>query len=85
MKKGKIRKKIEKEIEKGMKEECGKSWKSCCTGCGCGSGIYGLGFIGSAVYYIQTATGFWNGVWGFIKALLWPAFLLYEALKFIGA
>jgi|TARA_B100001971_G_C18093120_1_gene484597 hypothetical protein len=47
-------------------------------------GIYCLGFIGAAVYYISTATGFWNGVLGFLKAILWPAFLVYEVLKFIG-
>lgn len=43
--------------------------------------IYGLGLIGSAVYYISTATGFWMGVLGFLKALVWPAFLVYEAMK----
>ncbi len=46
--------------------------------------IYGLGFIGAAIYYISTATGFWNGVWGVLKALVWPAFLVYEALKFFA-
>lgn len=47
-------------------------------------GIYGLGFLGAAIYYITTATGFWNGVWGVIKALVWPAFLVYELFKFLG-
>jgi hypothetical protein len=45
--------------------------------------VYGLGFIGAAVYYISTATTFWIGVLGFLKALVWPAFLVYEALKFL--
>ena len=50
----------------------------------CKSGaIYGLGFIGALVYYISTATGFWIGVWGVLKALVWPAFLVYELLKFL--
>ena len=44
---------------------------------------YFLGFIGAAVYYISTATGFWNGVLGVLKAIVWPAFLVYEALKFL--
>ena len=47
--------------------------------------IYGLGFIGAAVYYISIATGFWMGVLGFLKAIVWPAFLVYEALKQLGA
>ncbi|HUS87440.1 MAG TPA: hypothetical protein VMW76_09380 [Bacteroidales bacterium] len=45
------------------------------------SAIYGLGFIGAAVYFISHATSFWIGVLGFLKALVWPAFLVYEALK----
>lgn len=47
--------------------------------------IYGLGMIGAAVYYISQATGFWIGVLGFLKALVWPVFLVYEALKALGA
>lgn len=46
--------------------------------------VYGLGFIGAAIYYISTATGFWVGVLGFFKALVWPAFLVYEALKHLA-
>ena len=49
------------------------------------SAIYGVGLIGAAVYYISTATSFWLGVLGFLKALIWPAFLVYEALKALGA
>ena len=44
--------------------------------------LYGLGFIGAAAYYIGAATSFWVGVLGFLKALVWPAFVVYEALKF---
>jgi hypothetical protein len=47
--------------------------------------VYGLGLIGAAIYYISAATGFWMGVVGILKALVWPAFLVYEALKSIGA
>jgi amino acid permease len=46
--------------------------------------IYGLGFIGAVVYFIVHATSFWMGVLGFLKALVWPAFLVYGLLKFIG-
>jgi len=27
-----------------------------------GNAVYGLGFIGAAIYYISTATTFWVGV-----------------------
>lgn len=46
--------------------------------------IYFLGFIGAAVYYISNATGFWNGVLGFLKALVWPVFIVYDLLNFLG-
>jgi len=49
------------------------------------SAVYGLGIIGAAVYYISHAIGFWMGVVGFLKALVWPAFLVYEAFKYFGA
>ena len=49
------------------------------------SAVYGVGIIGAAVYYISAATGFWVGVLGVLKALVWPAFLVYEALKALGA
>ncbi|HEX6891033.1 MAG TPA: hypothetical protein VF141_10070 [Chryseolinea sp.] len=45
------------------------------------SAVYGLGFIGAVIYYVSTATGFWMGVLGILKAFVWPAFLVYEALK----
>ena len=48
-----------------------------------GNGIYGLAFIGAAVYYIQQAPTFWMGVVGFLKALVWPAFLIYELMKYL--
>lgn len=47
--------------------------------------VYGLGFIGAAVYFISEATSFWTGVAGFLKAIVWPAFLVYEAFKYLGS
>ncbi|HKE65726.1 MAG TPA: hypothetical protein VKB59_13900 [Micromonosporaceae bacterium] len=47
--------------------------------------VYGLGLIGAIVYYIQQADGFWSGVLGVLKALVWPAFFVYQVLKFISA
>ncbi len=48
------------------------------------SAVYGLGFIGAAIYYISVSTTFWMGVLGFLKAIVWPVFLVYEALNFLG-
>lgn len=46
--------------------------------------VYGLGFIGAAIYFIGTAGTFWLGVLGFLKAIVWPAFLVFAALKSLG-
>lgn len=44
------------------------------------SGTYGLGLIGALVYYIEHASSFGDGVIGFLKALIWPAMLVYHLL-----
>jgi len=48
------------------------------------SSIYGLGFIGAVIYYLQHASGFWDGVLGIFKALVWPAVLIYKLMEFLG-
>lgn len=46
--------------------------------------VYGMGFIGALIYYLSHAAGFWAGVVGILKAIFWPAFLVYEALAVLG-
>lgn len=57
-------------------------WSGSCQGPA--GGLYGLGFIGAAVYYIERADNFWVGLAGVLKALVWPAFLVYRLLEFLG-
>jgi hypothetical protein len=45
--------------------------------------VYGLGLIGACVYYISRAITPQEKVLDFIKALAWPAFLVYEMLEFL--
>lgn len=61
--------------------------KGCCDGKknyyhgGHGGGaVYGLGFIGALVYYIQHAGSFVDGLLGVLKAIIWPAMLIYQVL-----
>lgn len=56
-----------------------KKWK----GQGASNAVYGLGFIGALIYFIQHATTFWEGLLGFFKALVWPAILIYKLLEFL--
>lgn len=68
-------------------EKCEKKKFECTSdkSAGAPSGaVYGLGFIGAAIYYISIATNFWTGVLGFLKAIIWPVFLVLEALKFFA-
>lgn len=53
--------------------------------CGTFGALYGMGFIGAAIYFISQATSFRIGVLGFLKAIVWPVFLVYEAFKYLLA
>jgi hypothetical protein len=44
-------------------------------------GIWFLGFIGSLVYYLHTHSGtLWLVLLAIMKAVVWPAFLVYHLL-----
>ena len=46
-----------------------------------GEAFYGLGFIGAAIYFLQQAETFWMGALGLLKAVVWPAYIVYELLR----
>lgn len=50
---------------------------------GASEAVYGLGIIGAWVYYFTHAATFLLGLLGFFKGIFWPAFLVYEALKYL--
>lgn len=47
------------------------------------SAVYCLGLIGALAYYLQQATSFGEGVVGILKAIVWPAFVVYKLLEFL--
>jgi len=55
--------------------------KSGHVGNGAGGAVYGLGFIGAAIYFIGHAATFWGGVLGFLKAIVWPVFVVIKAME----
>ncbi len=59
------------------------SGSMCCKHAGGSSCAYGIAFIGAAIYYIQHAPDFWQGVLGVLKALVWPAMLVYNLMGFL--
>ena len=60
-----------------------KAKKNSCVKCS-GGAVYGFGFIGAAIYFIGKAATFGAGVLGFLKAIVWPAVLVYGLLKYLG-
>lgn len=45
--------------------------------------VYGLGFVGALVYFIEHATNFGQGLLGFLKALVWPALIVNKLLELL--
>ncbi|MCX6810869.1 MAG: hypothetical protein NTY30_04050 [Candidatus Berkelbacteria bacterium] len=45
-----------------------------------GGSVYGLAFVGAAIYFVQHSTTFWMGVSGVLKAIVWPALIIYKVL-----
>ena len=50
---------------------------------GVGGFVYFLTFIGAAIYFIGNASGFWAGVVAFLKAIVWPVFLIIKAFQLL--
>jgi len=48
-----------------------------------GGAAYGLGLIGALIYFIQSATSFWDGLYGVFQAVFWPAYLVYGLLHWL--
>jgi hypothetical protein len=45
--------------------------------------IYGMGLIGALVYYIQHAATLGMGLLGVLKAIVWPAMVIYKMLELL--
>jgi hypothetical protein len=40
-----------------------------------------MAWIGAVVYFVGRVDGFWNVVLAFLKACVWPAYVLYHVLQ----
>lgn len=68
------------------KQWCKKSGKHHSTNSGTAGALYFVGFIGALVYWMQAAVGFGAVCTGLLKALVWPAYIVYKLLEsFYGA
>jgi hypothetical protein len=60
---------------------CRDKSKKVYTNNGASGAVYGLGLIGAAIYFIGHAGTFWAGVLGFLKAIVWPVFMVLKAFE----
>jgi hypothetical protein len=51
---------------------------------GASGGVYFLALVGAAVFYLQRADTFWEGALGILKAIIWPAIVVYKLMVFMG-
>lgn len=73
---------MEKE-EKTNERKCTPRTHAKCPNSAMGGG-YGIAFLGAAVYFVQHSDGFWAGVLGVLKAMIWPAFLIHKIFTILG-
>ncbi|CAN5484395.1 hypothetical protein BH10BAC6_BH10BAC6_16970 [soil metagenome] len=45
--------------------------------------VWFLATVGAAIYFMQQATGFGEGIMAIIKALIWPAMIMYKVLQML--
>ncbi|MDD3480711.1 MAG: hypothetical protein PHW75_00575 [Patescibacteria group bacterium] len=86
-KKAKITAEWDEATEKKIEQKISEWSKSCKADKGAKAGagaVYGLGLIGALVYFLGSADGFTEVVVGILKAIVWPGFLVYELMKFLG-
>lgn len=72
---------IEQEIENKIKAKFAKWDKKSHSSNNGGGMLYFVGFIGAFVYYMQAAGSFSEVVMGILKALVWPAIIVYKLLE----
>ncbi|MBU0509864.1 hypothetical protein KKH27_13660 [bacterium] len=66
-----------------LSDNCDHSSNKCNNATGAIGAVYGFAVLGAAVYFIQQSTSFWGGVWGLLKAIAWPAILMYKLLEIL--
>ncbi len=64
---------------KEWSKECGKNNSGAQHGTA--GALYFVGFIGSMVYWMQAATNFGAVITGFLKSMVWPAYIVYKLLE----
>lgn len=51
---------------------------------GSGEALYGLGVVGALFYFLSGVSTFGAVVTGIVKAIFWPAFVVFKVLTALG-
>jgi hypothetical protein len=43
-----------------------------------------MAYCGAAVYFIQQSSGFFGVIWALIKAIVWPAIVVFQVFTSFG-
>lgn len=46
--------------------------------------VFFLAYVGAVVYFFNQQPDFWGFILAMIKAIVWPAFLVYHAFQSLG-
>lgn len=77
-----VKKVAEEKCENCNPSHCCKKWGNC--GNFGGGAVYGIGVFGAAFYFFPQAVGATGFVMAILKSLVWPALLVFEALKLLN-
>lgn len=61
----------------------GVKWMKSCNSNNAAGAVYGLGFVGALIYFLEHATTLAMALLGILKALVWPGILIYKVLGFL--
>jgi hypothetical protein len=64
-------------------KDCKKDFNKKGGICKMGDAVYGLGFIGAVVYFIQHSHSLGEGIMAILKAIVWPALVVFKLLSFL--
>jgi len=67
-------------MAKKKEEECMKGYNNH----GASGAVFGLGFVGALIYFMQKADSFWTVILGILKAIIWPVLVVYNLLKYLN-
>jgi hypothetical protein len=76
-----LKKTVENKCENCEPSNCCKKMPS--SGGSSSCAVYGIGIFGAAFYFFPQAVGAMGYVMAFLKSLVWPALLVYQALSLL--